>query len=120
MNLTRIRRYQARLFTGNQALRGSMSVFRINQYQALEGKAEALEQVLRAMQELLRSAKGCRSYRISQDIGDPSLFSIFEEWDSLNEHMEASRLVSAELIEAAVPLLRGRPEGRYFQNFESE
>ena len=101
-------------------LRGGMSVFRINHYRALEGRTEALRQALTGMQELLRTARGCRSYQISQDIQDPGNFVIFEEWDSLGEHREASGLVTADRINAMVPLLQARPIGRYLRDVEGE
>ncbi len=61
-------------------------------------KPEHREEASRVALEMARATqaeKGCLSYRFSSDLADPSLFFLFEEWESpehLGAHFETEHM----------------------------
>jgi quinol monooxygenase YgiN len=91
-----------------------MAIHRINHYEAREGRSEELQAVLLAILGEVRGAPGFLDCRLLQSHEEPWRFVVLEEWESEDLHGRAAGRVSADLIDAIVPLLRGRPSGGYF------
>ena len=56
---------------------------------------ERAAQAAGAMAEATRAEPGCRAYRFSSDLNDPTLVYIYEEWDSpesLEPHFETAHM----------------------------
>lgn len=57
--------------------------------------AERAREVGARMAEATRGEEGCLDYRVSLDVGDPSLLYIFEEWaseEALADHMSSPHM----------------------------
>jgi quinol monooxygenase YgiN len=63
----------------------------------------------RTMVEATRAETGCRAYRFSFDMSDPTLVYIYEEWDSaeaLERHFATPHMAA---FQQALPSLLGGP-----------
>jgi quinol monooxygenase YgiN len=71
-----------------------------------EARERAIAAAL-AMAEATRKEEGCRAYRFSVDLADPTLFYIHEEWDdaiALGRHFATPQM---ETFRAELPALVG-------------
>ncbi len=91
-----------------------MSVTRINDFRAKEGKADALRALLTQVIPSIGSLKGCLSCKLLQSQDTPSRFVVLEVWDSVDSHKAAVKDISPEMIMTVMELLEGRPSGEYF------
>ena len=91
-----------------------MSVTRINDFRAKEGKADALRALLTQVIPSIASLKGCLSCKLLQSQDTPSLFVVLEVWDSVDSHKAAVKDIPPEMLMTVVELLEGRPSGEYF------
>lgn len=75
------------------------------------GLGKPLIGILLKAADLLKSAKGCHLYMVSQSKDDPDMIWVTEVWDDVQAHDDA--LLNAEvrgLIGQAMPLLSGMPQ----------
>jgi quinol monooxygenase YgiN len=91
-----------------------MSVTRIGEFQALEGKAERLRALLAAALPAIRSSKGCRSCQLLQSQSDPARILVIEVWDSIETHDTSVKSIPAEAVEKTRSLLATAPRAGYF------
>ena len=91
-----------------------MSVTRIGEFQALEGKAERLRALLTASLPAIRSSKGCRSCRLLQSQGDPGRILVIEVWDSVEAHQASVKSIPPEMVEKTRSLLAAAPKAGYY------
>lgn len=61
-------------------------VTELAQFTAQPGKADALEQGLRAAMDVIRRGEGCRSIRLRRCVEDPNSFLYEIEWETLEHH----------------------------------
>jgi heme-degrading monooxygenase HmoA len=66
-------------------------VTEIARFRAQPGKADELAQGLLGGAEVIKTAKGCQSIRVSRCIEDDSLFMYQIEWVSLDYHVNVFR-----------------------------
>ena len=86
-----------------------MSVMVIVNFEAAEGKAEALLPLLRQGQAFSRNAAGCESFELYQRQDEPRKFVFLERWTSLEAHhanMQANIVATGHLAKL-LPLLNG-------------
>jgi quinol monooxygenase YgiN len=64
-------------------------------------REDAVEQYLAITKELVEKTnaldKGCISYQLARDVGDPTHFAVIEEWEdqaSLDAHMKAEHFTT--------------------------
>ena len=93
-----------------------MSVTRINDFRAKEGKADALGTFLGQVIPSIASSKGCLSCKLLQSQGSPSRFVVLEVWDSVESHKAAVKDIPPEMLVTVMELLDGRPSGEYFHD----
>jgi len=93
-----------------------MSVTRINDFRAKEGKADALRALLMQVIPSIASLKGCLSCKLRQSQDTPSRFVVLEVWDSVDSHKAAVKDIPPEMLMAVMELLDGRPSGEYFRD----
>lgn len=76
------------------------------------GQRAALVDVLLAAAEQGAAAPGCQLYVVNESVTEPDVVWVTEVWDSKAEHDAALTAPgAAELIQQALPLLAGPPEG---------
>jgi quinol monooxygenase YgiN len=82
-------------------------------------KRDEAIRVALTMAKATQAESGCRTYRFYADLEDPSLFFIFEEWESeeaLGAHFQTAHMAA---FQAALPaLVAGAPDIRFY-NVES-
>ena len=91
-----------------------MSVTRIGEFQAQEGKAERLRALLTAALPAIRSSKGCRSCHLLQSQSDPARILVIEVWDSIEAHQASVKGIPPEAVEKARSLLATAPRAGYY------
>jgi quinol monooxygenase YgiN len=79
-----------------------------------EKRDEAVRVAL-TMAKATQAESGCRAYRFYADLEDPSLFFIFEEWESdeaLGVHFQTEHM---RVFQAALPaIVAGPPDIRFY------
>ena len=79
-------------------------------FQAKEGKANELVFTLLQASRLASKAKGCNLYVVSQDNVDKNMISVYEVWDTKEDHDNAINMDGAkQLMDKAVLLIEGTP-----------
>ena len=79
-------------------------------FKAKEGKANELVFILLQASRLASKAKGCNLYVVSQDNEDKTMISVYEVWDTKDDHDNALVMPGAkELVDKATPLMDGVP-----------
>jgi quinol monooxygenase YgiN len=91
-----------------------MSVTRIGEFQAQEGKVERLRALLMAALPAIRSSKGCRSCRLLQSQGDDGRILVIEVWDSIDAHQASVKSIPPEMVEKTRSLLASAPKAGYY------
>jgi quinol monooxygenase YgiN len=86
-----------------------MSVMVIVNFEAAEGKAEALLPLLQQGQAVSRTSEGCESFEVYQRQDDPRKFVLLERWTSLEDHHANMRhnIVETGHLAKLLPLLNG-------------
>ena len=92
-----------------------MSVYRIGEFQAKPETIAALQDFLRSIVPLIKSAQGCASVSLYQSHTDPSKFTMIEVWDSLESHQASVKNIPSEMLAEIRPLLASAPSGGYLQ-----
>ena len=91
-----------------------MSVTRINDFRAKEGKADALRALLAQVIPGIASSRGCVSCKLLQSQDNPARFVVLEVWDSIVSHKAAVKDIPPDAFATVMELLDGRPSGEYF------
>jgi quinol monooxygenase YgiN len=91
-----------------------MSVTRINDFRAKEGRAEALRALLAQAILSIASSRGCVSCKLLQSQDNPARFVVLEVWDSIESHKAAVKNIPPDAFATVMDLLDGRPSGEYF------
>ena len=91
-----------------------MSVTRINDFRAKEGKADELRGFLGQVIPNIAASPGCLSCKLLQSHDNPARFVVLEAWDSMESHKSAVKAIPPEMFMTVMELLDGRPSGEYF------
>jgi quinol monooxygenase YgiN len=91
-----------------------MSVTRISEFQALDGKGERLRALLTAAVPAIRSSKGCHSCRLLQSQSDPGRILVIEVWDSVDAHQASVKSIPPEMVDKTRSLLAAAPKAGYY------
>ena len=92
-----------------------MSVTRINDFRAKEGKADALRTLLGQVITSIAWSRGCVSCELLQGLDSPTRFVVLEVWDSIESHKTAVKDIHPDAFARVMELLDGRPSGEYFK-----
>ena len=80
--------------------------------QAQPGKGGDLVGILLRAAKLVQDAKGCVIYLVGTSKENPDGVSVFEVWDSKEDHDNSLKLPGVrELISKAMPMISGKPDG---------
>lgn len=92
-----------------------MSITRINEFQAVQGKEEQLHQFLLSLIPYITSSQGCESCEVLRHQEQLDTFVIIEKWQSVDSHKASIANYPKEDMEAAMHLFGGAPKGGYYQ-----
>ena len=92
-----------------------MSITRINNFKAAEGKEKELFDFLQSLRTYITSSQGCISYEVLQEDNDLSNFVIIEKWVSIDFHKKSVADFPQEKMLKAMPLFGGAPSGSYYK-----
>lgn len=82
-----------------------MSVTRINDFRAKEGKIDALRAFLKQTIPSIASSRGCVSCQLLQSHDNPARFVVLEVWDSIESHKAAVKGIQPEMFMTVMELL---------------
>lgn len=91
-----------------------MSITRINEFNAAEGKSDQLFAFLKSLIPFITSSDGCTSCQLLRQQDDPNCFVVIEQWLSEACHQASIANFPQEQMQAAMPLFGSAPQGRYF------
>jgi quinol monooxygenase YgiN len=91
-----------------------MSVTRINQFIAAEGKGSALRDALRSLVHVIESADGCLSCQLLQSRQEATHLILIEVWENEEIHRLSLEDIPAGVFDAARALLAVPPNGDYY------
>ncbi len=86
-----------------------MSITRINEFQAAEGKAEELFGFLKSLIPHISSSEGCKSCEVLRNKDSQESFVVIEKWDSIESHQKSIKSYPKEKMQAAMNLF-GAPQ----------
>jgi quinol monooxygenase YgiN len=92
-----------------------MSVTRINEFQAVEGKAGDLKTLVESFLPIIQASPGCQSCQLLQSEDDPHRLVILEVWDNPESHQASLSKVPPQTFQQAMALLANRPRGGYYR-----
>jgi quinol monooxygenase YgiN len=98
------------------SMEATLSITRINHFEAAEGKAEELRQFLKGVITVVQSVDGCLGCRLLQDPEQPRRLAIVEVWDSVAAHQAAAQAIPHGEIAKVLPLLASQPMGNYYKD----
>ncbi|WP_281558119.1 antibiotic biosynthesis monooxygenase family protein [Thalassomonas sp. RHCl1] len=93
-----------------------MSITRINEFLAAEGKAEELFTFLKSLMSYISSSEGCQSCEVLQSQDDENIFVVIEKWDSEHCHKQSVENYPKEKMAAAMPLIGAPPKGSFYRS----
>ncbi|MFC3152281.1 putative quinol monooxygenase [Litoribrevibacter euphylliae] len=93
-----------------------MSITRINEFQAADGKAADLFTFLKSLKTYISSSPGCESCEVLQSNDNDSLFVVIEVWDSADSHKASLDNYPQEDMAAAMPLIGAPPKGGFYHS----
>jgi len=91
-----------------------MSITRINEFQAAEGKAEELHEFLKSLRPYIASSAGCEACEILRGKDSAHSFLVIEKWDCVESHQKSIEGFPKQKMQAAMALLGGPPKGAYY------
>lgn len=91
-----------------------MSITRINEFQAAEGKADELFYFLKTLMEYILSSEGCESCEVLQSCENIASFVVIEKWTSEIFHKQSLEKYPKEKMAEAMPLIGLPPKGAFY------
>lgn len=95
-----------------------MSVKRIGEVQAKEGRIDDLREFMKSILPLIREAEGCLSCELLQNQADASKFLMIEEWESVDAHQASVKGIPPAKLDEIRSLLAAPPSGVYYEVIE--
>ncbi|MCE9684808.1 antibiotic biosynthesis monooxygenase [Shewanella sp. AS16] len=92
-----------------------MTITRINEFVAAEGKAEELFAFLKSLIPHISSSEGCELCEVLQSADDKNRFVVLEKWLSVESHTQSVANFPKEQMQAAMPLFGAPPKGCFYQ-----
>lgn len=93
-----------------------MSVVRIGEFRAAEGKGEALADFLASIVPIILGSEGAVSCELYRDQGEPFRFVMIERWQTAEAHQASVRNIPPDMLKQAMALFSEAPKGSYFDN----
>jgi quinol monooxygenase YgiN len=92
-----------------------MMITRINQFEAKSGLEENLFEFLQSVISVIEKSPGCRSCRLLRGVDRPAHLAIIEEWESVEAHQNAAKVIPPEKMAQAMALFAKPPSGAYYK-----
>jgi quinol monooxygenase YgiN len=91
-----------------------MSITRINEFKAAEGKADELFLFLKSLIPYISSSEGCTLCEVLRCQESTNTFVIIEKWDSVEAHKLSIEGFPKEEMQTAMPLFGAAPKGGFY------
>jgi quinol monooxygenase YgiN len=89
-------------------------ITRINQFEAKKDLEEGLFEFLRSVISIIEKSPGCLSCKLLRSTDNPAHLAIIEEWESIEDHQNAAKLIPPEKMSEAMALFAKPPSGTYY------
>jgi quinol monooxygenase YgiN len=90
-------------------------ITRINQFEAKKDLEEKLLEFLRSVISIIEESPGCLSCKLLRSTDNPAHLAIIEEWESIEDHQNAAKLIPPEKMSEAMALFAEPPSGTYYR-----
>ncbi len=91
-----------------------MSITRINEFQAADGKSDELFTFLKSLIPYISTSEGCALCEVLQSDDDKNKFVVWEKWDSIASHKKSIECYPKEAMQAAMVLFAAPPKGSFY------
>jgi len=91
-----------------------MSVARIGEFRAAEGKEDALADFLASIRGIILASEGAVSCDVFRDRADPGRFFVIEHWQTAEAHQASVKNIPPAMFQSAKALFGDAPKGSYF------
>lgn len=91
-----------------------MSITRINEFTAAEGKSEELYEFLKSLIPYITDSEGCLGCDVLRKVGNDNEFVVIEKWASEGSHKNSVGNFPKEKMQAAMVLFGAPPTGAYY------
>jgi heme oxygenase (mycobilin-producing) len=95
-----------------------MSVKRIGEVQAKEGRIDDLREFMKSILPLIRGSEGCLSCELLQNQADTSKFLMVEVWESVEAHQASVKVIPPAKLDEIRSLLAAPPSGDYYEGID--
>jgi len=93
-----------------------MSITRVNEFIAREGKADALGTYLESVVAVIEAADDCLYCHLLRGHDNPSRFLIIETWTDIAAHQLSVQGVDKKEFMRAMEMLADKPNAEYFRS----
>lgn len=93
-----------------------MSITRINEFIAREGRADALGDYLESVVPLIENADDCLYCQLLRGVDNPERFVIIETWESIAAHQLSVQGIDRKEFLRAMESLAQTPHAEYFHS----
>lgn len=93
-----------------------MSITRVNEFIAQDGRTEELETYLASIIPVIESAEGCLYCHLLRGHDNPARFLIIETWESIAAHQLSVEGIDKKEFLRAMTLLAETPRAEYFRS----
>ena len=90
-------------------------ITRINQFEAKKELEEKLVEFLQSVISIIEKSPGCISCRLLRSTDNPAHLVIIEEWESIEDHQNAAKVIPPEKMTQAMALFAKLPSGTYYR-----
>ena len=97
-----------------------MSITRINEFHAKDGKDNDLRKFLTSVIPLIESSAGCQSYHLLQCLDDPTRLVVIEIWESVEAHQTSVKNIPSDNFAEIMKILVETPKGAYFRGCDGK
>jgi quinol monooxygenase YgiN len=91
-----------------------MSVTRVGEFRAAEGKGDAMAAFLASVAATIRASEGALSCAVLRDRADPVRFVVIEQWETAEAHQASVKNIPPAMLREAQTLFGAAPTGSYF------
>jgi len=93
-----------------------MSVTRINEFRAADGRAADLFAFLNSLIPYISSSEGCAGCDVLRSKDSPKSFVVIEKWESIESHRKSIEGFPKDDMQAAMALFDAPPKGTYYED----
>ncbi|MBI3344436.1 MAG: antibiotic biosynthesis monooxygenase [Gammaproteobacteria bacterium] len=97
-----------------------MSITRINEFHAKDGRADDLRKFLTSVIPAIESSAGCQSCQLLQSLDDPTRLVVVETWESVEAHQTAVKSIPPNNFAEIMKMLAETPKSAYFRSCDGK